>query len=63
MGASRFMYTCTLQVQNGNGHVANRKPVHNKEDATVEVNDSDYSWVDKLGVWPRRILLVLAALT
>ena len=30
----------------------------NTNDLAVDVNDNDYSWVDKLGVWPRRILLV-----
>ncbi|KAL5460463.1 hypothetical protein EMCRGX_G033914 [Ephydatia muelleri] len=28
----------------------------NISDLAVSVNDNDYSWVDNLGVWPRRIL-------
>ena len=52
-----YPYTHVMQIQNHN--LVGKKHA-NISDLAVSVNDNDYSWVDNLGVWSRRILLVSA---
>jgi len=57
----------TLSLASQHGSIQDREDVDdklgystlsevNQPQLSTEEQDSDYSWVDRLGVWPRRVL-------
>jgi len=57
----------TLSLASQRGSIQDREDVDdklgystlsevNQPQLSAEEQDSDYSWVDRLGVWPRRVL-------